>query len=445
MMAAAVDITWVFLLTLYMSLNTLLWSVTRYPDVRAAHSREEVQELVNIALDIIDQCVERWPGTASASELYTILTRACLQSYDSNGTPTQSTPGSLNTPPPQADTSSPNATAGGAPTFNPPQFGYVFGAGPESDAYSLDNPFPSHPTFRSNSIFLNPASNDHTGRRFSYFPPDFTQSEAYMAAGGGLDISPPPSESATISPPYLSSPPPAQTPPDAMTPMQQQQQQQQQQSSASTMSTPLLSTPLLANTTTGARGSPDTQMLSNGGLPPQQPPQQRTPFTIPTLPQQQQQLPQGQRPLPQATTITDWFSPPPPFITPYSFAGMGANFWPGASSSAAGPSSSSGGMNGFDGGGNGLDNSNNNNNRMGMGFGSLLPPERQGSLSQAQQMELMGVLEDEGMADIDTYLSTTGLGLAAAYGGNGNNGSNNGNGNGGDLMGNSGLGMGWGV
>lgn len=44
---------------------------------------------------------------------------------------------------------------------------------------------------------------------------------------------------------------------------------------------------------------------------------------------------------------------------------------------------------------------------MGMGDAHFngLPPERQGSLSQAQQLELMGVLEDEGMTDIDTYLN----------------------------------------
>lgn len=36
---------------------------------------------------------------------------------------------------------------------------------------------------------------------------------------------------------------------------------------------------------------------------------------------------------------------------------------------------------------------------------SGLPPERQGSLSQEQQMELYDMLENEGMTDIDTYLS----------------------------------------
>ncbi|KAI0406793.1 hypothetical protein F4802DRAFT_605937 [Xylaria palmicola] len=379
MMSAAVDITWVFLLTLYMSLNTLLWSVTRYADIRAAHSREEVQELVNVALDIIDQCVERWPGTASASELYSILTRACLQSYDANGTPNLSSPGSLNTPPSHTETSSPNAmevsasgakSQPGAPAFNPPQFGYVFGSTPESvNTYSYDNSFPPQPTFRSNSIFRNPASNDHMGRRFSYFPPDFTQTEGLP----GIDPSPPPSESATISPPFISSPQLAQTPPESMASIQ---------AGTPAMSTPLLSTPLVA--TTAPQSSPDP--IHPNGLPQTQ---QRPPlpaFTIPPLPPGQ--LPQGQRPLPQATTVTDWFNPPPPFISPYSFGGIGSGFWGNTPV-----------MNGFD----GLEAGHFDSSRG-------LPPERQGSLSQAQQMELMSVLENEGMADIDTYLSTAGIG-----------------------------------
>ncbi len=398
MMSAAVDITWVFLLTLYMSLNTLLWCVTSYADIRAVHSKEQVQELVNIALDIIDQCVERWPGTASASELYSILTKACLQSYDSSGTPHLSSPGSQNTPPSQPETSSPNSmelsggmatSKPGAPAFNPPQFGYVFGSAPESvDHYNLDSSHPQHPTFRSNSIFLNPASNDHTGRRFSYFPPDFTQVDGLPS----VDPSPPPSESTTISPPFLSSPQLAQTPPETMSSLQAATP------TMSAMSTPLLSTPLLATST--SQNSPEA-MLSNG----LQQTQQRPPlpaFTIPPLPQGQ--MPHGQRPLPQVTTVTDWFNPPPPFISPYSFGTMGAGFWGNAS-----------GINGFD----GMESNNFDSSR--------LPPERQGSLSQAQQIELMGVLENEGMADIESYLNTTGIG----YGNNG--------------MGNADMGMDWGT
>ncbi|KAI0025436.1 fungal-specific transcription factor domain-containing protein [Xylariomycetidae sp. FL0641] len=381
MMAAAVDITWVFLLTLYMALNTLLWSVTAYADVRASHSREEVQELVNVALDIIDQCVDRWPGTAAASQLYSTFTKACLQSYESSGTPMLSS--SLTTPPSQPDMSSPDvseapnagpAVKGEPSAFNPPQFGYVFGSTPEEmNSYNFDGSFPPHPTFRSNSIFLNPASNDHTGRRFSYFPPDFTQ----MGDFPPDDPSPPPSESTTVSPPFMSPPQNVPTPPESIGPVP---------GATPTLSNPLLATPI-SQTQSLPQGSPDLTPRANGmrmnGTPQQQhqrPPQ--TPFTIPSHPPQHR--PQGQRPLPPATTVTDWFNPPPPFISPYAFGGGGGGFWGDAPNA-----------HGFGGGlqGNGFE------------FPRGLPPERQGSLSQAQQVELMDVLENEGMTDIDTYLN----------------------------------------
>src|SRR6266487_844232 len=81
MATAMVDITWIFLLTVFQALNTILWSVS-YPEIRALHSREELEENVELALDIILKCRERWPGTASASELYRKLAKACLKSYD---------------------------------------------------------------------------------------------------------------------------------------------------------------------------------------------------------------------------------------------------------------------------------------------------------------------------------------------------------------------------
>ncbi|KAI1377626.1 fungal-specific transcription factor domain-containing protein [Hypoxylon crocopeplum] len=377
MMAAAVDITWVFILTLYMSLNTLLWAVT-YPEVRASHPREEVQELVNISLDIIDQCVERWPGTAAASQLYATFTKACLQSYDSNETPLPSSASSFNTPPSQTDTNSPSASEissattiskAGGPAFNPPQFGYVFGSGPEEmNSYKVGD-YPPQPTFRSNSIFLNPASSDHTGRRFSYFPPDFTQIGDFQAEDLTLmEENSPPDTDATVSPPFTS---PAQhlpTPPESMP---------AGATNASGMGTPLLATPMLSTTSLA-------QTPSDIATPNTMPPQQRQAppaFTIPPIPQHQSQ---GQRPLPQSTTVTDWFNPPPPFISPYSFGGgLGGNFW--------GDSTSTNGL-----------------GEIGMGnmpLTSGLPPDRQGSLSQEQQAELMHVLENEGMTDIDTYLN----------------------------------------
>ncbi|KAI1334914.1 hypothetical protein F5Y15DRAFT_399701 [Xylariaceae sp. FL0016] len=391
MMAAAIDITWVFLLTLYMALNTVLWSVTAYPEIRAVHSREEVQELVNIALDIIDQCVERWPGTGAASQLYSTFTKACLQSYDSNGTPMLSTASTFNTPPSQPETNSPNvseiATAttmskNGAPSFNPPQFGYVFGSTPEEmNNYSLDPSFPGHPTFRSNSIFLNPATNDHTGRRFSYFPPDFSQNDDL----GPGDPSPPPTEPTTMTPPF-------QSPPQAQNIPPTPESISHVAIATPTLSAPLLATPLMS-TPSIAQSSPDT-LSSNGihtngvaasRMTHQQPGQPQSTFTIPPLPRTQH--PAGQRPLPTSTGVTDWFNPPPPFISPYNFGGMGgAGIWAGDAAQNAND------FGGLDAGGN-------------LHYGRGFPPERQGSLSQSQQIELMGVLENEGMADIDSYLN----------------------------------------
>ncbi|KAI0165656.1 hypothetical protein GGR57DRAFT_130348 [Xylariaceae sp. FL1272] len=372
MMAAAVDITWVFLLTLYMSLNTLLWCVASYPDVRAAHSRDKVQELVNVALDIIDQCVERWPGTASASQLYSTLTKACLQSYESNNTPILSSPGSLNTPPSQADTSSPHpnpSSANQTPqrAFKPPQFGAVFGSTPESmENYALDSNFPPHPTFRSNSIFLNPASSDHLGRRFSYFPPDFAQSD--LAA---TDASPPASET-TVSPPFLSPPQSESMLPDPILSIPTVPTGQPNMN-APMLQTPILTVQHLSHT------SPEAMLPNQLPQTQHRPPPQA--FTIPPLPPGQ--LPQGQRPLPQATTVTDWFNPPPPFISPYSFGNMGTSYWGNSGNSTGFGGPEPGTFQSFNG----------------------LPPERQGSLTHAQQVELMGVLENEGMQDIDTYLT----------------------------------------
>ncbi|KAH9884711.1 hypothetical protein F4778DRAFT_762349 [Xylariomycetidae sp. FL2044] len=391
MMAAAIDITWVFIMTLYMSLNTLLWSVT-YPEIRALHSRDEVQELVNISLDMIDQCKERWPGAASASQLYSTFTKACLQSYESMETPVLSNSSTFNTPQSQPDTSSPSVSEissattiskvgapPNAPNFNPPQFGYVFGAAPEeTNNYNMENPFPPHPTFRSNSIFHNPASNDHTGRRFSYFPPEFTQQAETLL----MEEMSPPATDETVSPPFLSPPQHIPTPPETIPP-----------GAAATpiMGAPLLATPLIPSQNL-PQTSPEIVPSAPSGQQQQQRPQPPA-FTIPSLPSQHQ--PPGQRPLPQQTTVTDWFNPPPPFISPYAFGGGAGGFW---------ADSAAGAHNGFGTGGGGGGGMGNNGNNM-QQFHHGLPPERQGSLSQEQQRELMGVLEDDGMTDIDTYLN----------------------------------------
>ena len=189
METAMVDITWVFVLLLFQALNTTLWSIS-YPEVRALHSKEEVEENIDSALEIIIECRERWPGTLAAATLYSKLAKACLKSY--NMRDSSHAPSSLSeTSPSLTDANSPSpsehssATTGSMaasqePFHSPPQFGYVFDQMPEQVQnfdYGGQMQHPPQPSFRSNSIFVNPASTQ-TDRRFSYFPPDFTQPQA---------------------------------------------------------------------------------------------------------------------------------------------------------------------------------------------------------------------------------------------------------------------------
>ncbi|PBP28284.1 fungal specific transcription factor domain-containing protein [Diplocarpon rosae] len=177
---AMVDITWIFVLTLFQAINTILWSIS-YPEVRVLHSKEELEENIEIALEIIFKCRERWPGTGSASQLYSKLAKACLKSYDTteNLHPpvsiTITSPSSLNSP----SASEPSSATSSSIAFSqkpfpspPPQFAYVFDQVPEEANYRTFPPPP--PSFRSGSIFASP-SNMQTDRRFSYFPPDSAQ------------------------------------------------------------------------------------------------------------------------------------------------------------------------------------------------------------------------------------------------------------------------------
>ncbi|KAL4896724.1 fungal-specific transcription factor domain-containing protein [Aspergillus ambiguus] len=77
-----VDLTWIFTQSLFMALNTILWSLS-YPDVRKEHPITEVQGHLNIALEAIRRAAERWPGVQSALLLYRQLVTACLKAYNS--------------------------------------------------------------------------------------------------------------------------------------------------------------------------------------------------------------------------------------------------------------------------------------------------------------------------------------------------------------------------
>jgi hypothetical protein len=103
---------------------------------------------------------------------------------------------------------------------------------------------------------------------------------------------------------------------------------------------------------------------------------------------QQRPLPQGP-PVVTSTTTGDWFGSPTAFIAPYNFGGMGGDFYNDLS-----------GMNAF---------GEFANNGLGVNVGTngaqqFDRPGRQGSLTQSQQIELMNVLETEGVGDIDAFL-----------------------------------------
>ncbi len=133
----SVDLTWIFTQSLFMALNTILWSLS-YPEIRRDHPREEVQNHLDTVLEAIELASERWPGVASALELYTNLVTACLKVYDGSSETSyvvmspsnKASPASsqeVSTPPPL---SSPSSVATGSvsstmPVEHPSPFGYV--------------------------------------------------------------------------------------------------------------------------------------------------------------------------------------------------------------------------------------------------------------------------------------------------------------------------------
>ncbi|KAH9874756.1 hypothetical protein IAQ61_003946 [Plenodomus lingam] len=80
----SVDMTWIFVQSIFMCINTMLWTLS-YSEVRRCHSREEVEGHLSVAMDSIRLASERWPGVASAMELYYNLTGACMKIFEKDG------------------------------------------------------------------------------------------------------------------------------------------------------------------------------------------------------------------------------------------------------------------------------------------------------------------------------------------------------------------------
>ena len=76
-----VDLSWVFTQSLFMALNTVLWTLS-YPEIRKQHPKEDVDSCLRTAQEALFLASERWPGVESALELYDTLIHACLKAYD---------------------------------------------------------------------------------------------------------------------------------------------------------------------------------------------------------------------------------------------------------------------------------------------------------------------------------------------------------------------------
>ena len=79
--ARLVEYTWILTQTMFMALNTILWSLS-YPEVRNVHSLEQTQQTCQAAIEGIAMMADRWPGVESARQLYATLVAACLRSYE---------------------------------------------------------------------------------------------------------------------------------------------------------------------------------------------------------------------------------------------------------------------------------------------------------------------------------------------------------------------------
>ncbi|KAF2263313.1 hypothetical protein CC78DRAFT_283708 [Lojkania enalia] len=80
----SVDLTWIFTQSIFMVINTMLWSLS-YSEIRRLHGREEVEGHLQVALECIELASARWPGVASAMELYKNLIQACMKIFDKDG------------------------------------------------------------------------------------------------------------------------------------------------------------------------------------------------------------------------------------------------------------------------------------------------------------------------------------------------------------------------
>ncbi|KAL1997865.1 hypothetical protein VTN02DRAFT_545 [Thermoascus thermophilus] len=148
----SVDLTWIFTQSLFMALNTILWSLS-YPEIRKEHPMEEVQVHLGIALEGIALAAERWPGVESALQLYKSLITACLKAYEGDESFVVHSPSNHPTPSSSQDAPTPSMSS------------------PSSTTTSFHSSRNLRPADRSDTVSSGTASRGQSADPPLHFPP----------------------------------------------------------------------------------------------------------------------------------------------------------------------------------------------------------------------------------------------------------------------------------
>ena len=165
----SIDLTWIFTQTLFMAMNTILWSLS-YPEIRRDHPKEKLKKDLQVAKEAIGLASIRWPGVESALELYRNLITACLKAYDGSSEASYVVESLSNRPSPASinNTLTP-------PSMSSPET--VFGSSPHSDN-SHARPSPRE-YFQEYDVLQ--VSEPHSSPSFSdYSQTDSTVSSSYQ-------------------------------------------------------------------------------------------------------------------------------------------------------------------------------------------------------------------------------------------------------------------------
>ena len=144
-----VDLTWIFTQSIFMAINTMLWSLS-YEEVRRKYKREAVERHLEVAMEAIELASDRWPGVASAVQLYQNLITAILKIYEKDGdVPISAATPSEAASPPSAFPDTFNRSRGTSPATvasssvaTPPERSAPFGYIQQSSRRSVEQPPP---------------------------------------------------------------------------------------------------------------------------------------------------------------------------------------------------------------------------------------------------------------------------------------------------------------